>query len=132
MSAMKSAAESTAAALPELKTSMERIGGALSESWDHLRIATDAQINIWSMKVSRAVFMAILAVPALGVFLALMIYGFILLNQAFALALEAADMPPWYSPLVRGAIYFGVPAVGLAIVWWNSAGGTAHKHASGR
>jgi hypothetical protein len=117
--------KTSAAEIPML----ERVSDSLSDSWNHLRIAVDAQVNIWTMKLSRAIFVAALAIPALGAMLALMIYGFVLLNQAFALALETGDMPPWYSPLIRGVIYFGIPSFTMAVVWWNSAGGTAHSQA---
>lgn len=110
--------------LPEVKPTLNHAGETLSDSLQQLRIAADAQINIWTMKIGRTIFVAVLAIPMLGAFLALMVYGFVLLNQAFALALEVSDMPPWYSPLIRGAIYFGIPAIALAFIWWNTAGGT--------
>jgi len=116
----------SAASLPEIKSNLNQAGDAFSDSLKQLRIAADAQVNIWTMKVSRAIFVTALGIPMLGAFLALMVFGFVLLNQAFALSLETTDMPPWYSPLIRGAIYFGIPAIALAIVWWNSAGGMPH------
>jgi hypothetical protein len=50
------------------------------------------------------------------------VYGFVLLDRAFDFALQWPNFPHWFSPVVRGGIYFGIPMIGLAILLFITVG----------
>lgn len=102
-----------------------------ADAWSNMAVVVDSQINIWTMKLTRMLLLVALAIPLFTALIALMVYGFVLLNQAFAIYLEWPDYPHWFSPLVRGAIYFGIPFIGALVTWFTMIGlGTSSATAS--
>ena len=99
-----------------------QIADNASEAWSNMAMAADAQINIWSMKLVRMLVLAALGIPMLIAAVALIVYGFVLLDRAFDIALQWPDFPHWVSPVVRGGIYFGLPMIALAVVWFTTIG----------
>jgi hypothetical protein len=97
------------------------IAAHLSEAWSNMAVVADAQINIWTMKVVLALVLGALALPLLAACVALLVYGFILLDGAFAYALSV-NLPPWASPLIRGGIYFGIPMIALGFAVYSLVG----------
>jgi hypothetical protein len=90
----------------------------------------DAQLTIWGMKAGRFAVMGVFGLVGLAAMSALAVYGFILLNALVDWALQQTGIP-WLSPLVRGALYFGVPMAILFMVWHTSVGyGSSDKKAS--
>src|SRR5579862_4574761 len=94
---MATVTEKTAQTMPSPATEMPKalpapgilrtIAEQLSEAWSNIAIVADAQINIWTMKFVRVIVLAALALPMLVAAVALIVYGFILLDGAFAYAL---------------------------------------------
>ncbi len=83
-----------------------------------LLILSDAQLAIWKMKLIRLAALTLLAVPLSIAFLALAVYGFILLDRAAATAMNGAQFPDWVSPLLRGGVY-SVFTLFVAISFWR-------------
>ena len=79
--------------------------------------AADAQLSIWMYRVLQIAGLALLAVPILLTLFALFIYGFILLDNAFYVALVSAELPAWAPSLIRGGIYFLVAGSVLFASW---------------
>ena len=79
--------------------------------------AADAQLSIWMYRVLQIAGLALLAVPILLSLFALFIYGFILLDNAFYVALLSAELPAWAPSLIRGGIYFLVAGSVLFASW---------------
>ena len=97
------------------------VGGHLSEAWSGALEVADAQVSIWSLKAVRLAMLACLGSAALSVLLALGIYGFILLDWSLSYALETYGIP-WLSPVVRGGVYFLLPATLVLMVWHTTVG----------
>jgi len=93
----------------------------LANVWDSALEAASAQMAIWAMKAGRlAITLCLGSVALLGA-LALFVYGFILLDKCLDYALAYPDMP-WLSPLVRGGVYFGIPATAMLYAWHTGVG----------
>lgn len=96
--------------------------------WQSMLDVAGAQLEIWGLKIGKASTLACLGMTAMAALLGLGVYGFILLDRAFGIGLANTDMPAWFSPLVRGALYFGLPLGLLALGWHTMVGyGTAEK-----
>jgi hypothetical protein len=97
----------------------------LKDAWSGAMQAAEAQTAIWGMKAGRAAVMGVFGLAALGILTALMVCGFVLLDDAIDYALTRPDMP-WLSPVVRGGVYFLIPLIAFVTVWhmavgWGSA-----------
>ncbi|HYG76546.1 MAG TPA: phage holin family protein [Planctomycetota bacterium] len=104
----------------------------LADLWGNALEAASAQFSIWGMKAGRAVTAAAIGMMLGIAALALLVYGFVLLDSCIAYALENPERP-WLSPLIRGAVYFGLPALGLIMAWHKGVGyGTAEKEQAQR
>lgn len=88
-----------------------------------LLVISDAQLSIWKMKLIRLAALALLAIPLAIGFLALAVYGFVLLDQAAAAGMRTAQFPEWVSPLVRGGFY-SVFVLFVSISFWRQAIGS--------
>jgi hypothetical protein len=88
-----------------------------------LLIISDAQFSIWKMKLIRLAAMALLTIPLAIGFLALAVYGFVLLDAAAAAGMRTAEFPEWVSPLVRGGFY-SVFVLFVMISFWRQAIGS--------
>ncbi len=108
----------------------ESFSAAAGELVGSLREAADAQAAIWSLKGARLAALIGFGLVGAVLLLALTMYGFSLLDGVLDYALSTLDMPGWYSPLVRGAVYFGLPVIGMAICWHVMVGyGTPEEDA---
>ncbi|MEI6235423.1 MAG: hypothetical protein WCT04_20390 [Planctomycetota bacterium] len=92
-----------------------------------LLVISDAQLAIWKMKLIRLAALALLAVPMALAFLALAVYGFVLLDQAAASAMKAAQWAEWVSPLVRGGVYTLGTSIVAVSFWRTHIGSVAAK-----
>ena len=93
----------------------------LQDAWSGAMQVADAQMTIWGMKAGRAAVMGAFGLMALGILIALMISGFVLLDDALDYALTRPDMP-WLSPVVRGGVYFLIPLIAFLVVWHMAVG----------
>ena len=109
-------------------------GGKTSATLDVLRniaaqilVISDAQLAIWKMKLIRLAALSLLAVPLSIAFLGLAVYGFILLDKSAAAALDTAQYPAWFSPLVRGGFYTVFTSFAAWSFWRQHIGSVASK-----
>jgi hypothetical protein len=99
----------------------------LHDAWTGAVQVAEAQSAIWGMKAGRAAVMGVFGMAALGMLTALMICGFVLLDDALDYALTRPDMP-WFSPVIRGGVYFLIPLIAFLTVWHIGVGwGDAEK-----
>ncbi len=87
------------------------------EFWDGAIDAVGAELAIVALKAGRIAALTFLGIAAAAAGAALGVYGFILLDHCLASALSPPNFPVWLSPLVRGALYFGVALTGIFAVW---------------
>ncbi len=99
----------------------------VTDGWANMMTIVDAQVSIWSMKFLRVLILAALAVPLGLAGVALVIYGFTLLDRCLDIVLSAPGYAPWLSSLVRGGLYFGVPFTGLLITLFVAVGGPSES-----
>jgi hypothetical protein len=104
------------------ESTTRRITDGMGRVVDSAKELADAQVGIWSMKATRMAVMAGFGVLGLILTVALVMYGFTLLDAALATALATLDMPLWFSPLVRGAVYFGLPLIAMLLCWHTMVG----------
>lgn len=83
----------------------------------HGLTAADAQLSMWSYKAIQWALLMLFMVPFILVFIGFSIYGFILLDRAFDLALLSTNNPLWFSPLIRGGVYGAVAIAGISMLW---------------
>jgi hypothetical protein len=104
------------------------LSGGVKELVDSARELGAAQWAIWSLKATRIAVAAGIGLVSMVLLVLLMAYGFTLLDAALDWQLSQLGIAPWFSPLVRGAVYFGVPLLGLVVAWHTLVGyGTAEK-----
>lgn len=93
----------------------------LQDAWNGAVQAAEAQANIWGMKAGRAAVMAAFGAVGLGLLVALLVCGFVLLDDALHYALWQPGAP-WISPVVRGGAYFLVPMLVFFMIWHIGVG----------
>jgi|GEM_PF-2928136 len=99
----------------------------LMEIWSGAKDLAGAEGRIVAMKATRFAVIGVFGMVALPVFVALVIYGFTLLDAAARIALERTGID-WLAPLVRGSIYCGVPMILFLVTWHLMVGwGTSPK-----
>jgi hypothetical protein len=98
-------------------------GAPTPETWSLLgdavqqgRVALEAQLAVWKYSLFQIVVLIALAVPMSIAGFLLIIHGFLLLDSVLDYALAKLEIAVWFSPLIRGLAYFGVPALGAVIV----------------
>lgn len=89
----------------------------LSSVTDSVFEMASAQCEIWSMKSMRLAALAAFGVVGGILMIALVMYGFTLLDASLALGLANTTLPAWASPLIRGGIYCGIPLIGMLVAW---------------
>lgn len=109
-------------------------GGKTTSTLDVLRniatqllVISDAQLAIWKMKLIRGAALAVLALPLAAAFFALVVYGFVLLDRSAAAALDGAQYPAWFSPLVRGGFYTVFTSFAAWSFWRQNIGSMGSK-----
>jgi len=107
-------------AAPEISTGP--LGEEVTAVWRNALEAADAQAGIVTLKTTRMVALAFFGLLGSLAMAALLVYGFALLDWCFARALSQPGMPDWLAPLVRGALYFGLPMIGLLVAWHKMVG----------
>jgi len=115
----------TAQATEPPKSYKDEPQDALAPSWidtilallKHAGIFADAQKNICLLKLQRVALICLLGVPLVLIVMGLGVYGFFLLDAAFAELLKLLAWPPWAPLLLRGAAYFFASAVFVAYAW---------------
>jgi hypothetical protein len=80
-------------------------------------IAADAQIKIWELKILRMIVIGAVLLPLFLAAVALLVYGFVLLDRSVAYALSDPQYPIWLSSAARGALYMGIPLIAVIKVW---------------
>jgi hypothetical protein len=80
------------------------------------RVAVDAQIAVWKYSLGQILVLVALSVPLTIAGFLLIIHGFLLLDSVLDYALARLDIAVWFSPLLRGLAYFGIPALAALIV----------------
>ena len=116
----------TSEKLPD-STWARNISDNVADGWANVLTMVDAQVTIWSMKFLRVLILAVLAVPLGIAGVALVIYGFTLLDRTLDIVLSAPGYAPWLSTLVRGGMYFGIPFTGLLITLFVAVGGASES-----
>jgi hypothetical protein len=116
--------------------SQRTIGQGVADVADAAKEVAAAQMDIWSLKGQRLGAIIGFGIVGMVLTIALVIYGFGLLDRALALALAGTTLPNWASPLIRGALYFGVPVAGMVACWhslvgWGSAEDTENNASKG-
>lgn len=102
----------------------------LMEIWSGAKDLAGTEGRIVAMKATRFAVIGVFGMVALPVFVALVIYGFTLLDAAARIGLERTGID-WLAPLVRGSIYCGVPIILFLVTWHLMVGwGTAPKEKS--
>jgi hypothetical protein len=122
VSGTRSGSATTGSAAPTGSATTRRITDGVGRVVDSSKELVEAQAGIWSMKTVRIAAMAGFGIVGLILTVALVMYGFTLLDAALAMGLARLDMPAWFSPLVRGALYFGVPVIAMLICWHTMVG----------
>ena len=97
-------------------------GPDLRAIWANAMEVLNAQCSIWALRTTRVAVLAGFGLLALAGLLVFLICGLVLLDHAFALLLSGPGIPVWVSPLVRGGLYFSVPAVLLFLAWHAAVG----------
>lgn len=82
---------------------------------------TEAQLSIWKIKLLQGFVMLILLLPLVVFATALLVYGFYLLDKSIDILLVSTQMATWFSPMVRGAVYFGIPGCILMRLWLSAS-----------
>jgi hypothetical protein len=99
------------------------VDAAFHENWSLLgdaihqgRMALEAQLAVWKYSILQIVILIAISVPLSVCGFLLIIHGFLLLDSVLDIALSQLRIATWFSPLVRGAVYFGFPALSALIV----------------
>lgn len=94
-----------------------------AEFWEGAVEAAGAEMSIVAMKAARVAVTAVAGMAACVAVFALFIYGFVLLDRCLDYALSGPGWPAWFSPLLRGGVYFGIPLIGFLVLRSELGGG---------
>jgi hypothetical protein len=113
--------------LDDLHGTAVEFSGHMAEGCKNAFEAADAQIAIWSIKTMRAVVLTSFCIAGIVLTTMIALYALFLLDQSFAYALNASQMPFWFSPLVRGVVYLAISGGGLMFVFHRTVGFSSAK-----